>query len=107
MRSGYLNDLPTYDFDLFSDSGILDPYPHYHAMRDLGPVVYLPEQKCLAVTRFDDVRAVLLDADCFMSGKGISLNDTMNASVAMSVITSDGAQHHTLRKIEREPLSAS
>ena len=102
-----MRDIPAYEFDVFSDDGILEPYLHYRAMRDLGPVVYLPAQQCLAVTRFEDAREVLLNADSFISGKGISLNDTMNSSVAMSVIISDGAQHQMLRKIEREPLSSS
>ncbi len=32
--------LPVYDVDLFADDVILDPYPHYRAMRDLGPMAW-------------------------------------------------------------------
>lgn len=31
-------DVPSYTADLYSDEAIADPYPHYRALRDLGPV---------------------------------------------------------------------
>lgn len=107
MTQGDLGTLtiPAYEFDLFSDEGILRPYGHYKTMRELGPVVYLPKQSCYAVLRYNDVRDVLMDSQRFISGRGISLNDTMNTSVAASIITSDGQQHELLRRLERPPMS--
>jgi hypothetical protein len=32
---------PAYDVDFWSDELILNPYPHYDAMRALGPAVWL------------------------------------------------------------------
>ena len=29
---------PTYDADLFTDKALAEPYAHYRALRDLGPV---------------------------------------------------------------------
>lgn len=34
--------IPSLDIDLHSDEVILDPFPVYARMRDLGPVVNLP-----------------------------------------------------------------
>lgn len=34
--------IPSLDIDFYSDAVILDPYPVYAKMRDMGPVVYLP-----------------------------------------------------------------
>jgi hypothetical protein len=36
---------PTYAGDLFSENAILEPYGHYRAIRDLGPVVWLFYQR--------------------------------------------------------------
>lgn len=97
--------IPEYAFDLFSDEGILHPYAHYKAVRDLGPIVYLPAQDCYAVSRYADIRRVLADSDTFISGKGVSLNEEMNATLTASIITSDPPHHDFIRKIELEPVS--
>lgn len=97
--------IPSYAPDLFSDEGIRHPYGHYRALRALGPLSYLPEQQCYAVSTFAAVRQVLNDPDRFISGKGISLNDMMNDTVTGSIITSDEPHHGFMRKIEFEPLS--
>ncbi|MBL4802863.1 MAG: cytochrome P450 [Emcibacter sp.] len=99
--------IPAYDFDLFSDEGILNPYEHYAKMRKLGPVVYLPETKCYAITRFEECYIALRNSDKFISGRGVSFNPLMNDTPEMtdSVITSDAEKHKFLRKIESEPLA--
>lgn len=99
-----MGSIPAYEHDLFTDSAILEPYDHYRALRALGPVAWLPHQQCYAVSRYADVHAVLADATRFVSGKGISLNETMNGIPTSSVITSDGEQHSFRRKLEMEPL---
>jgi hypothetical protein len=35
---------PVYEADFYADEFILDPQPHYAAMRELGPVVWLARQ---------------------------------------------------------------
>ena len=50
-----MNNIPVYDGDLFSEQGILDPYPHYKAIRDLGPVVHLSAGDVPTVSRYDSV----------------------------------------------------
>jgi len=40
---------------------IADPYPVFHAMRQLGPVLYYPPRGVHLLTRFEDVNAALRD----------------------------------------------
>jgi cytochrome P450 len=98
--------IPRYEPNIFSDDGILNPYPYYTEMRRLGPIVYMSDTDCYAVTRFDGCHAILNDPQHFISGKGVAINDLMNDAVTTSIITSDGLRHDFMRKIEREPLSA-
>ena len=56
-------DVPVYRADLYAETAIRDPYPHYAAMRALGPVVWLPKQKLYALPRYAEVKAVLRDDD--------------------------------------------
>ena len=100
------NPIPFYEADLFADDAIRNPYEHYRAMRELGPIVYLPGLDCYAATRFDAVSEVLRQPEQFISGEGISFNAPMNEAATNTVINSDGAKHDMLRKIELQPLSA-
>ncbi|MET8997836.1 hypothetical protein [Amycolatopsis sp. NPDC004169] len=43
--------MPVYRPDDYAPQAILDPYPHYANLRDLGPVGWLPEQKVHAGAR--------------------------------------------------------
>ena len=85
--------VPTHDVDLFADDALTDPYPHYRALRDAGPVVWLGAHDVYAVTRFQDVRAVLDDADTFISGQGVGLNDFVNEAGRGTTLMSDGDEH--------------
>jgi cytochrome P450 len=44
-----------------------DPYPHYQALREHAPLHFAQDAKAYCVSRYDDVRAVLLDAERFSS----------------------------------------
>ena len=67
--------IPTLDIDPFCQAFFDDPYPAHAAMRDAGPVVYLPAYDIYAATRYDDVRAMLLDWGSFTSARGVGLSD--------------------------------
>jgi cytochrome P450 len=97
--------LPSYHADLFSDAAILDPAPHWRAIRDLGPVVHLPAQDLYAVGRHADVAAVLADHDSFVSGQGVAANATVNAISAGNLLASDPPRHDLLRGIVGAPLT--
>lgn len=47
--------------DLFDDKVLLDPYPFYSELRDLGGVVHLPANDVYVLTRYDVIRNALGD----------------------------------------------
>ena len=97
--------VPRYDVDLYGDDVIAEPYGHYRAIRDLGPVVYLPKNDLWAVGRYDDVRTVLRDHAIFSSAKGIAANATVNDTSTGNTITSDPPDHTVMRGVIRAPLT--
>lgn len=100
-----MSDLPVLDDDLFSPAAIADPYPLYRRVRDLGPVVELPAQGVAAVGRFADVRAVLGDAETFVSGRGVLWNDVANEMTRGTTLASDPPDHAMLRKLVASRLT--
>ena len=98
-------DAVVYDGDVFDDVGILDPWPHYAAMRDLGSVVMLARQEMLAVTRYDDVRAVLADHETFKSGDGVLFSDIANELTRGTTLASDPPEHDLLRRVVAHQLT--
>lgn len=93
-----------YNKDFYGDAFILDPLPHYAEMRALGPVVWLPHQKAYAATRYSSVTDVLRRSDVFVSGKGLSLNDDVNAILIGNSLNSDGEAHLRSRSITAPPI---
>lgn len=96
------NEYPVYEQDLFSNEALMNPFPHCQRLRDLGPVVYLPDHDLYALPRFEDVKTALLSADRLISSKGVTFNDLMNGATNVegnrkAVITSDGDEHRRLR----------
>lgn len=96
---------PHYDVDLFTDAALDDPYPHYRALRDAGPLVWLSAHDVFAAARFDDVRAILDDEATFISGEGVGLNDIVNALGRGTTLMSDGDEHRAQREIIGRPLT--
>jgi cytochrome P450 len=97
--------LPVSDVDIWSDANILDPFPTYRELRDLGPVVHLQRYDLYAVTRYDDVKTVLEDWRTFSSALGVTFSEGMNSVVAGSLIGSDPPLHQHFRAILERPLT--
>ncbi len=95
---------PVYDVDLYSDEVLHDPYPHYRALRELGPVVWLPRNGLHVVARFDDVRAALRNPSVFSSAQGVAANDHVNEISRGTTLASDAPLHDRLRAIIAAPL---
>lgn len=95
---------PIYDVDLYSDEVLLDPYPHYKALRDLGAVVWLPRNDLHAVARFEDVRAALRNPAVFSSAQGVAANEHVNTISRGTTLASDAPLHDRLRAIIAAPL---
>lgn len=95
---------PHFDVDLYSDQALLDPYPLYSQMRDLGPVVWIPALRCYALGRFAEVRSASLDHGVYSSASGVALDESINAIVAGTTLASDPPVHTVLRGILGRPL---
>ncbi|MCJ0978404.1 cytochrome P450 [Rhodococcus sp. ARC_M12] len=91
--------IPQYRTDIYSTEAILDPYPHYARLRELGPVVWLPRQQVFAVSRYAGCKAVLLDDETFVSGDGVALNPIANRLGRGTTLNSDGDEHATKRSV--------
>ena len=100
-----MSNFPSYDADLFSDGALTDPYDHYQAIRDLGPVVHLPAHDLFAVSRFEEVRAVLGDPETYCSGEGVGLNEVVNRTFKGNTLMSDGELHRVQREVIGRPLT--
>ncbi|WP_315772329.1 cytochrome P450 [Rhodococcoides kroppenstedtii] len=91
--------VPRYGADIYSTAAILDPYPHYAELRELGPVVWLTKQKVYAVARYAECKQVLLDDETFVSGDGVALNPLANRLGRGTTLNSDGDEHALKRSV--------
>jgi cytochrome P450 len=103
-----LQTIPVSDLDPFTDEVLADPWPLYRRLRDLGPVVHLPRYNLWAVTRYDDVRAVLGDWETF-SSMSVGLNPVFNemaaANADTNVLMASPPAHDRVRAVLGEDLS--
>lgn len=96
--------IPSLDIDFYSDAVIHDPYPVYEKMRELGPVVYLPQHDLYALPRYDEVSEVLRQPLRFVSSRGVSPIAKVNDILVGSTLNSDPPEHDRTRAVTSEPL---
>ncbi|MDS0131864.1 MULTISPECIES: cytochrome P450 [unclassified Amycolatopsis] len=99
------HEVPVYRPDIYSPQAILDPYPHYADLRELGPVVWLPKHKVYALPRYAECKAVLLDDKTFVSGDGVALNAVANRLSRGTTLNSDGEDHARRRALVAHRLT--
>ncbi len=97
-------DAAIYETDFYSDAFIKDPHAHYKEMRDAGPVAWLSQNNCYAVTRYAEVVEVLRRADRFQSGRGLSLNDDVNRLLVGNTLNADSPEHERRRSVTSIPI---
>jgi cytochrome P450 len=73
--SNAITELPVLDDDPFSDELLADPYGFQQRLRDAGPVVRLSRYSVLAMGRYEEVRAALVDWETFISSRGVGVTD--------------------------------
>lgn len=95
---------PTSDVDLFADEVVLDPYPVYAELRELGSVVHLPGNDVHVLTRYDVIRDALADWESF-SSTSIAFNPMANEALTGTSLASDPPVHTQLRATLTENLS--
>jgi len=98
------NQTPSYGVDFWSDHVILNPYPHYEAMRATGSAVWLTQNNAWALTRYETVRRALLQPEIFSSAKGCMMNEPMNTATQGIMLCSDDPQHLAMRRLFAKPL---
>ncbi|KFG03751.1 cytochrome P450 [Streptomyces scabiei] len=92
-------EIPVYHPDLYAASAIRDTYPHYAALRALGPVVHLSKHNVHALPRYAECKQVLLDDDTFISSHGVALNPVANRVGQGTTLFSDGEDHARRRSL--------
>lgn len=83
------------DFDPQALSDHPNPYPIFAELREQHPIAYSPERDLWVVSRYEDVRKILLDAETFASGRGTV--PTGFVAVKPMLITQDPPYHTHLR----------
>ncbi len=94
----------TDDLDLFADDVLVDPYPTFTHLRELGTVVHLPTNDVYALTRYDAIRAALGDWGTFSSTR-IGFNPMVNEALTGTSLASDPPAHTQLRAALTENLT--
>lgn len=95
---------PVFEPDFWSDAVIMDPYPHYRHLRDLGPVVRMRKHDAWAITRHAELRAALATPDLFSSAHGCMMNDPMNTAFVGNILCTDDPEHADMRRVFARPL---
>lgn len=97
---------PASDLDLHTDHALLDPYPLYRELRDMGGVVWMRRYEMFALSRYDDVRSALANWEVFSSARGVMFNQMTNDRVRGVPLVSDPPEHERLRNVLKQPLAA-
>lgn len=100
--------IPALDIDPFCRDFFDDPYPAHAAMRDAGPVVYLPRYDIHAVARYDDVRGMLMDWGSYCSARGVGMSDFAKEKpwrLPSLLLETDPPLHDRTRKLMDKVLS--
>ena len=102
--------IPTLDIDPFSPAFFDDPFPAHAAMRDAGPLVFLPSHGIHAAARWQDVHGMLNDWQAFCSARGVGLADFARETPwrpSSLVLEADPPAHTRARAVLDRALSPS
>ena len=100
---------PEVDFDPFSRDWIAQRHERYEDLREAGPVVRLSLYGVYATGRWAEAKAVLADADTFISSAGVGIDDLRAADSWRpkgNVLEADAPEHDITRGILNTVLSA-
>ena len=78
---------------------VADPYPYWERLRNEAPVYWCEPSRFWAITRYDDVLAVLHDPARFSSGGGPAGNSEEADMPRLPLIQDDPPHHDRLRRI--------
>nr|WP_296773503.1 cytochrome P450 [Rhodococcus sp. (in: high G+C Gram-positive bacteria)] len=86
-------------YDPFSVAFQDDPFPVYRRLRSEAPVYYNEKWNFWALSRYDDVRAAIVDSDTFINHPGIDLDATNSQGGAGNLPNIDNPRHDQLRGV--------
>lgn len=89
------------EFDPFSATFFVDPYPTYQRMRDEAPVYYNPKWDFYALSRYEDVAWGQKDFETFSSAYGIDLASVQSGKKVLysMIIMMDPPEHRRMRAL--------
>jgi hypothetical protein len=91
-------------YDPFSYEIHADPYPVYARLREEAPAYHDAEHGFWALSRYDDVRAALLDHETYCSSRGFTLEDIGDFALPMMIMM-DPPDHTRLRATVNRALT--
>ena len=100
--------VPETDFDPYTEEVLDDPYPHYEALRALGPVFYLTRYKAYGIACHAEIDRVLRDHTSFCSSAGVGLVNFHTESSWRKpslILEVDPPMHSRTRKVVASLLS--
>jgi len=100
--------IPSLDIDPFCQAFFNDPFPAHAALRDAGPVVYLPRYDLFAIARYASVQAALTNWRDFSSARGVGLADFAREKrwrLPSLLLETDPPLHDRTRKLMDRVLS--
>jgi cytochrome P450 len=100
-----MNNAPKSNIELYATEALLDPFPIYKTLRDLGPVVWLEAYGMFILPRYADVKAALGNSEVFSSEGGVTMNNEMNEKLKGGLLCSDSPHHDVLRSVIERPLT--
>jgi cytochrome P450 len=95
----------TSTLDPYTDQALLNPWPLYRELREMGPAVWLEKYGMFALTGYDVVVKALRDWEAFPSSFGVMMNDDMNQLLRGNTLCSDGDAHSRLRRVVIRPVT--
>lgn len=107
-RSSSPGGIQSTDIDPFSDDALADPKPFEDALRELAPVVFLPERDVFASARYDEVQRVLNDWTSFSSAAGVGLYDVrsgVHERRRAQLLEMDPPEHTQFRSVHNKVLN--
>jgi len=96
---------PSCQVDLYAEETIANPPKAYAEMHAVGPVVWLEKNDIHAIVGYTEITKALRNHQCFQSGKGVSINESVNKLLVGSSLNSDPPAHDDTRSITSAPLT--
>ncbi len=100
--------IPALDVDPYDPEILKAPNSYYAAIRDAGPVVYIPQYSILATGRYEETKTIFSDWERFVSSRGVGLDDFHYADAwrpPSIILEVDPPDHTRTRKVMARALS--